>query len=550
MKTKMAKKTIPALFIGLQLMVQPTFAQGKSWKDIAKDIGSSLMSAAKSSSQNSTKAHTNSFDVGQVNIKTPHDILVSAISNTMTQNTGDSVGYRTQVVVDPNQKEPALIDFKITDQYIQITVRVSEEAQKNPALWMAEAAILKNTQRRMYGVEFQTEDTSTFLNQNGKIATLMELITNAQAGSAVSQARLMELKLEALRNLTLRGSLKPLESEVAQQIVQLETALPEVVAKATKYQRAQEKALNNWRKETGTLEKYEAMETKLNDLVLANDRTGVRKMLEAYLPWAVMEPVEVQTWKNWLDAIENPDKEKTVIAFRGLNYKTDKLQRTADGKIGMLSTVLTANQGSYTRRLRSLSTNRVLNGDHTASMIERKAWPSNTEAPQSGNLVASRIQEQFRSHSSDPKASSFLSFTYNPSVASRFSEGGEMVTDKNGKTFEKMKGGVVAVKVDARRMIPNLISTYTGEIELLAPLIIFPDEVIAFEEGREAKSSNYAKLLDQVKESTGNDYRKWQSVKDGDMALHQKFMADGFEFMKKSIDQTLTAGKTCSSLFI
>lgn len=549
MKTKMAKKTIPALFIGLQLMVQPTFAQGKSWKDIAKDIGSSLMSAAKSSSQNSTKAHTNSFDVGQVNVKTPHDILASAISNTMTQNTGDSVGYRTQVVVDPNQKVPALIDFNITDQHIQIIVKVSEEAQKNPALWMAEAAILKNTQRQISGADFEVKH-STFLGQNSKIAILMELITNAQAGSAVSQARLMELKLEALRSISLRGALAPFATDAAQQIVQLEAALPEAVTKATKYQRAQEKALNNWRKETGTLEKYEAMETKLNDLVLANDRTGVRKMLEAYLPWAVMEPVEVQTWKTWLDAIENPDKEKTVIAFRGLNYKTDKLQRTADGKIGMLSTVLTANQGSYTRRLRSLSTNRVLNGDHTASMIERKAWPSNTEAPLSGQLVASRIQEQFRSHSSDPKASSFLSFTYSPSVANRFSEGGELVTDKNGKTIEKIKGGVVAVKVDARRMIPNLISTYTGEIELLSPLIIFPDEVIAFEEGREAKSSGYSKLLDQVKESTGNDYRKWQNVKDGDMALHQKFMADGFEFMKKSIDDTLTAGKTCSSLFI
>ena len=549
MKTKMTRKTIPVLMIGLQLLVQPSFAQGKSWKDIAMDIGSSIMSAAKSASSNTNKSHTNSFDVDQVSIKTPHDILAAAISNNMTQNTADNVGYRTQVIVDPEQKVPVMIEFNITDQYIQVVVKVSEEAQKNPALWIAEAAILKNTQRQMSGAEFEVKQ-STFLMQNGKIAMLMELITNAQAGSSVSQARLMELKLSALKSLSLRGSLAPLVTEVGQQIISLEAALPELLAKATKYQRAQEKALISWRKETGTLEKYEAMEAKLNDLVLANDRTGVRRMLEAYLPWAVMEPVEVQTWKTWLDAIENPDKEKTVIAFRGLDYKTDKLQRTADGKIGMLSTVLTANQGSYTRRLRSLSTNRVLNGDHTASMVERKVWPSNTEAPHSGNLVASRIQEQFRSHSSDPKASSFLSFTYNPSVANRFSGGGMMITDKNGQQSEKILGGVVAVKVDARRMVPNLISTYTGEIELLTPLIIFPDEVIAFEEGRAAKDSNYAKLLDQVKKATGNDYRKWQSVKDGDMALHQKFTADGFDFMRKSIDQALSAGKTCSSLFI
>ncbi len=87
------------------------------------------------------------------------------------------------------------------------------------------------------------------------------------------------------------------------------------------------------------------------------------------------------TWKVWLDAIENPDWKNTTVALRGINYDTDKIQRrqTAQGEIyGFMSTVLTKNQGSYTRRLRSLTTNRLTNGDFS---IGRK-FPAVTIASQ------------------------------------------------------------------------------------------------------------------------------------------------------------------------
>ena len=148
------------------------------------------------------------------------------------------------------------------------------------------------------------------------------------------------------------------------------------------------------RNKTGLLAMYERQEKKLNDLIMANDRSGVRKMLEAYLPWMMMTETEKAAWKIWLEAIEHPSKTDVTVAYRGLDYSTDKLQRNEKGEIGLMSTVLTQNQGSYTRRLRSLTTNRINNG----------------QDKQNGNL-ATALTMQFGNHALDPKASSFLSFT-------------------------------------------------------------------------------------------------------------------------------------------
>lgn len=477
-----------------------------------------------------------------------HNVLVAAVTIDQTRTQGDSFAFKTNVVVDQNQKENARIEFEVKENYIQVIIKISENSKNDPSLWIGEAALVKAIQKSAPGSFFEIKDTQ-FLIMNSRLPLLMETMANAKAGSLTAQARLLEINKEALSNLLLRGVLLPFEQAVKEQIQVLNDKLIVAVEKAEKYQRAQNKALALWRKETNILNNYENMEMKLNDLVLANDRKGVRKMLEAYLPWLVMEPMEITIWKNWLDAIENPKHENSIVAFRGLNYETDKIQRTKDGKIGLLSTVLTANQGSYTRRLRSLVTNRVLNGDKAAHMTEEKAW-INSKSLNSTKIASSRVFEQFHTHSKNPRASSFLSFTFSPTIAGRFSEGGAMIKDSKSDTYyEKVLGGVVAVKIDSRRMIPNLISGYTNEIELLAPLLVFPDEVLAFEEGLQAKKNGYPKVLQKVKELTGLDFAVWQKVKDADLSLNEKFLKDGFGFLKDSLIETSTYGKTCSSIF-
>jgi hypothetical protein len=178
----------------------------------------------------------------------------------------------------------------------------------------------------------------------------------------------------------------------------LDAQLPRLTEEAIKHLRKQQKALDLWRSNTGALDKFEDRQEKLDDLILKNDRAGLRKMLEAYLPWAVMEPVEANTWRIWLDAIETPDPTKMTVAFRGLKYDTDKIQRrqTSQGEIfGFMSTVLTKNQGSYNRRLRFLSTNRLKNGD--IGVVQKNSV-----------IPSVMVTDQITAHARNPQASSFI----------------------------------------------------------------------------------------------------------------------------------------------
>ncbi len=299
----------------------------------------------------------------------------------------------------------------------------------------------------------------------------------------------------------------------------IQSSLPELEKEALKFSRQQQKILDNWKTTTGTLDKLERMEQKLNDLILNNDRKGVRQLLEAYLPWTVMEPVEANTWKTWLEAIENPDWSKTTVAFRGVKYDTDKIQRrqTPQGEVyGFMSTVLTKNQGNYTRRLRSLATNREKNGDFGSKIRKEK-------------IQTVKITDQMATHATDPVASNFLSFTYDLGIANSFN---------GGVRGTQPLGGILVVKMDSRRLVPNLTTAFTFEMELLAPLIIFPDEVVIYEEG---VIKDVSHLMIEISEKTG--IKSFSNAAFGDQ--HRN---DGFGFLKKMIDIKISVGK-CQGIF-
>jgi hypothetical protein len=187
---------------------------------------------------------------------------------------------------------------------------------------------------------------------------------------------------------------------------------------------------------------------KLNHYIGRNDRKSVRKLLDSYLPWAEMEPTEIQAWRTWLDAIETPIKGSEVM-FRGLG--DDYIAKGEKGPF-LMSTLLTKNQGDYNRRLRSLSTKRQLLGY------------SNLEE---SNVKVSSLTSFMHQHSQNPVGSSFLSFS-SFNVADGFSYSNK----------EKARL-VAAVRVDPRRAIPNMISGFSSEKEVLVPLIVFPDEIVS-----------------------------------------------------------------------
>lgn len=114
-----------------------------------------------------------------------------------------------------------------------------------------------------------------------------------------------------------------------------------------------------------------------------------------------------------------------------------------------MSTMMTKNQGTWNRRLRSLT-----------AMYEK--FMGTDSAGSSEFTGATRITNMFKKHSMDPKGSPFLSYTPSFAVALRFG------SKKN-----------TAYLLDPRLLYFNMASGYANEIEFLLPVASFPDDLAA-----------------------------------------------------------------------
>lgn len=387
------------------------------------------------------------------------------------------------------------------------------------------------------------------------VLTRQETQANLAAGSLTARLEQKQGLLDSLKNefpkswgelfskvmgLGLEESQARLEVARLRILANLGSELPELRSQAQAQARSKAAAWEQWKKTTQAFESLESQALKLNDLVLRNDRQGVARMIEAYLPWPLMEPAETLLWRQWLEAIENPDRERVTLGLRGVDTKTDFIQRlqTPEGeRIAFLSTLLTQNQGSYTRRLRSLATRRLTNGV--------SGTPSHP--PQV------RISQMMHAHSLNPVASAFQSFTVDPMVAYRFVGHGIPSVDEKGQESFRSRGGLLAVAIDSRRMMPNIFSGHVGELELLAPLIVFPDEVVLYREySRDADPdlSKINRFILDVNEKTGaqldlplaNDFSKNAGQKATD------FHRSGSEYFKQMFTETAQV-RSCARVF-
>jgi len=430
---------------------------------------------------------------------------------------------RTELVSSlPDDKNSAL-NVEYTSTCIQFTLKYTQKALQEPELLARDLTILE-------AMKFRWESTAIY--------TTSENLYNAQNGSVMGKYKLATSDFSNLKSQVSRNKIvkefgqgdeqlqEKIRAAIAQSILDEEKNYYILQEKALLAEKAGYKSLEKWRHETKTLNKLENKKDKLNDLILKNDRKGVRKMIEAYLPWPVMDPLETQTWKLWLEAIEHPNPEKTITALRGVDYSTDKVQRLtlANGKerVAFMAPMLTKNQGNYTRRLRSLTTKRVQNGQFSSTVP--------------GVLIT----QQWYSHSKDPRGSSFVSFTIAPDVAMAF-KGNKMVEAADGKKSAISNGGLLAVRIDERRIFPNLTSSHLEEIEYLAPLVIFPDEVVAFQDFADTTKDNVKEFYDQVLKKTGIDFQGKT------VSLMREYVPAGRKFMMEASHQPL-AGQ-CSSVF-
>jgi hypothetical protein len=217
---------------------------------------------------------------------------------------------------------------------------------------------------------------------------------------------------------------------------------------------------------------------QFRNLVAKNDRKGAAKLLRSYLPWEEMPPFEKQFWETHLKVMADPlPMQKRILIYRGIDDDVVQKAQLAgkvlteeeaikDQQIFLMSTMMTKNQGTWNRRLRSLT-----------AMYEKFMG---TDAAGSSEFVSTtRITNMFKKHSQEPKGSPFLSYTPSINVARQFG-------------YKK----TTAYFLDPRLLYFNYASGYKNEIEFLLPVASFPDDLAAvYSVEVHGQNANYAEVL-------------------------------------------------------
>lgn len=295
--------------------------------------------------------------------------------------------------------------------------------------------------------------------------SLAELLYNAKKGDLSALSVLAKLRLYNLK-ATING-----DSYVTPAVPELKERLEyweEKVAAFEKAEKVEAKSRNKiqeQRKVIIDLLDKAAEEKQFKTLVAKNDRKGVANLLRKYLPWEQMPPFEKKYWETQLEIMVDPlPMDKRIMIYRGIqddlihasfidNVDLPKERALKEHKVFLMSTILTKNQGSYNRRLRSLT-----------SMYEKIIATKNGD---SSYTRAARISTMFSVHAQDPVGSPFLSFTPRFDIAHTFG--------KDRKTI---------FFIDPRALTYNT-SGLLGEVELLLPLVTFPDELGAVYDTKE-----------------------------------------------------------------
>ncbi|MDD4976250.1 MAG: hypothetical protein PHY93_17970 [Bacteriovorax sp.] len=201
---------------------------------------------------------------------------------------------------------------------------------------------------------------------------------------------------------------------------------------------------------------------QFKNLVAKNDRVGVSNLLKKYLPWEQMAPFEKRYWETYLETVVHPlPLEQRVFIYRGIDddflysafedgKELEKVTAQKEEKIFMMSTILSKNQGTWNRRLRSLS-----------AMNEK--FIATNEKLENEFTQSARIVTMFVNHSEKAQGSPFLSFTPIFRKAQRFG-------------VHKM----AAYAFDPRLLSFNFTSLFSDEVEFLLPLVVFPEDLVGF----------------------------------------------------------------------
>ncbi len=383
---------------------------------------------------------------------------------------------RAELVLDSSlPKDIAFkLELKVIDNNFVFQIRHSSAGVSDPEAIVHVVSFFKGL--------FEGHNVNTNLS-------VFEMYLNAKEGDLESLNNFLKMKKEIRSYLylpsdlesSIESSMKTLQSEVDEQI--------KALAPLIKKQNQERKALKLKRKAALDALDDAAKDKQFKALAAQNDREGIVQLLKKYLPYEDMAPFEKKYWDTYLEIIRKPlPLHQRVIVYRGIDddlfnaavENGEELEKEAaikEGKAFVMSTIMTKNQGSYNRRLRSLE-----------AMYEKTIGTVNGESEFSRSA---RITTMFKNHSEDPVGSPFLSMTPNVDIASSFG------SSRNS-----------AYLVDPRAIQFNFTSGFENEKEFLLGLTTFPEDMFGywsseFHQATVPKKYFQDKLLERIEKEYG-----------------------------------------------
>ncbi|MFG1505158.1 hypothetical protein [Halobacteriovorax sp. ZH5_bin.2] len=372
--------------------------------------------------------------------------------------------YSFEVVVEKNA---TLEDGKLAEivpdidpnKGLLVKVRFTKEGYKNPLVLLEEAIHVSQITR---GDDFLKHPVFW-----------AEAALNAKHGSMRSREFLARAEVDAMDKLSnlmrsnFSGNADAALAKIEQYAEVRKAHASKIANNLKKKVRAEKTIRNGLAKQWKALHKaLEAQDLKLDDYIASGNRKKVAELIEAYMPWEQMEPTEIAAWQRWVKEIENPSDD-FFVSFRGLG--DDLVRESDDGGHFLMAKLLTKNQGSYTRRLRSLKT-------YFDKKISKKAGVHMPVEFQS-------LAGVFKGHSVEPLGSPYLS--------------GSVLSVADNFASESQGQKIAALKMSQNRSLLNLVSNY-NELEEMIPLIVFPDEIISIEPAGDSEA-----IQDSVEEKIG-----------------------------------------------
>jgi hypothetical protein len=345
------------------------------------------------------------------------------------------------VALESTQRQQSFLDVETDLKTVSVryVLYASESDLKNPIKLLKYLLLMQSISGK-----FVLDESNLSYVSDGRL-TVAELIANKKAGSSMAELSLQSMYKDSLKELTVQNPLNDLikkmsprssregfDSRVKNEILDAEK---EIEILADKEKQKFHRKLSNWSESIKAIEYDQEISRNLVWMIKRNDRKGFAQIMDALIPWELLEPSEKTLWSQWLEAIKNPAQNNLTVVFRGSYRGSDNPKKVYQ-------------RASRIKGIKSFT-------NFWRLKLKERDPKRSFQLGQQANLT---VNSEIRSHASNSEKSPFLSFTSDFQTAAMFAE-----------------PNIVVAKVDPRRLIVN--SNNPGESEFLIPLVLFPDEV-------------------------------------------------------------------------